>query len=66
MKLISSLLAAYAIDKNYDENKNQLVMVHCPHYHRKKYNPHWEARYMGIETGPGAGMRRIKGLTGTK
>lgn len=39
-------------------------MVHCPHYHRKKYNPHWEARYMGIETG--AGMRHIKGLTGTK
>lgn len=41
-------------------------MVHCPNYYRKKYNPHWEARYMGIETGPGAGMRPIKGLTGTK
>lgn len=41
-------------------------MVHCPNYYRKKYNPHWEARYMGIKTGLGAGMRPIKGLTGTK
>ena len=40
-------------------------MLHCPHYHRKKYTPHWEARYMGIETGLGAGMKAIKGLTDT-
>lgn len=35
------------------------------HYHRKKYNPHWELRYIGIETGIGAGMKPIKGLTDT-
>lgn len=32
---------------------------------KEKYNPHWEPRYIGIETGLGASMRPIKGLTDT-
>ena len=32
---------------------------------KEKYNPHWEPRYIGIETGLGAGMNPIKGLTDT-
>lgn len=32
---------------------------------KEKYNPQWEPRYIGIETGLGAGMKPIKGLTDT-
>ncbi|WP_350560783.1 bifunctional lysylphosphatidylglycerol flippase/synthetase MprF [Psychrobacter sp. CAL346-MNA-CIBAN-0220] len=32
---------------------------------KEKYNPHWEPRYIGIETGLRAGMKPIKGLTDT-
>ena len=32
---------------------------------KQKYNPHWEPRYIGIETGLRAGMKPIKGLTDT-
>lgn len=32
---------------------------------KEKYSPHWESRYIGIETGLRAGMKPIKGLTDT-
>ncbi|CAM3647457.1 phosphatidylglycerol lysyltransferase domain-containing protein [Psychrobacter glaciei] len=32
---------------------------------KEKFNPDWEPRYIGIETGLRAGMKPIKGLTDT-
>lgn len=44
--------------------KNYYNFTGLRHF-KEKFNPDWEPRYIGIETGLRAGMKPIKGLTDT-